>query len=42
MAAKYMGKEQIQKMFDTCWDMEKLNELGSLTKLMVFPKSAKI
>ncbi|MBI4190395.1 MAG: MmgE/PrpD family protein [Betaproteobacteria bacterium] len=37
MASKYMGKEQINKIFDTCWNAEKLEDLGKLTKLMVFP-----
>jgi 2-methylcitrate dehydratase len=36
MAAKYMGEVQIQKIFDTVWNVEKLKDMGTLTKLMVF------
>lgn len=37
MASKRMGKEQIRKIFDTCWNLESLDDLSRLTKLMVFP-----
>lgn len=39
MASKHMSSEQIRKIFDTCWNLEKLDDLGKLTKLMVFPRS---
>lgn len=39
MACSYMEAEQIKKIFDTCWSIEKLEDLGKLTKLMVFPNS---
>lgn len=37
MASRYMDKGQIKKVFDTCWNVERLDDLGILTKLMVFP-----
>ena len=37
MASKHMGNEQIKKIFDLCWNAEKLDDLGKLTKLMIFP-----
>ena len=37
MASKHMGKGQIKNLFETCWNLENLDDLGSLTKLMVFP-----
>jgi 2-methylcitrate dehydratase len=36
MATKYMGKAQIQKIFDTVWNVERLKNMGTLSKLMVF------
>ena len=36
MATKYMGKEQIQKIFDTVWNVEKLDAMSKLAALMVF------
>jgi 2-methylcitrate dehydratase len=36
MAIKYMGKEQIQKIFDTIWNIESLEDISKLTRLMVF------
>ncbi|MFH1009219.1 MAG: MmgE/PrpD family protein, partial [Candidatus Latescibacterota bacterium] len=36
MAIKYMGKEQIQNIFDIVWDLENLEDMRRLTKLMVF------
>ncbi len=38
MANKYMDKSHIKKIFDTVWNMEKLSNIGELTKLMVFEK----
>lgn len=38
MAIHYMGEDQIQKIFDTVWKIENLNDIGKLTALMVFPK----
>jgi 2-methylcitrate dehydratase PrpD len=37
MAGKYMGDEQIQKIFDIVWDADRLNDVNELTRLMVFP-----
>ena len=38
MALKHMSREHIGKIFDICWKLEKLDDLGKLTKLMIFPK----
>ncbi len=37
MAQKYMDEDQINKIFNTVWNIEKLDDLGELTKLMAFP-----
>ena len=37
MAAKHMGERQIKQIFDTIWNAEKLDNMGRLMKLMVFP-----
>jgi len=37
MAIKYMDEKQIKKIFDTVWNTEKLDDIGKLTTLMVFP-----
>lgn len=39
MASKYMSSKQIKKIFDACWNIEKLDDLSKLTKLMVFSGS---
>ncbi len=39
MAAKYMNHEHINRIFDTCWNVEKVDDVGKLTKLMIFPES---
>ncbi len=39
MAAKHMREEQIQKIFDACWNAEKLDEAGKLAQLMIFTRS---
>ena len=39
MASKYMDQAQIRKLIETCWNVEKLADLGKLTRLMVFPRS---
>ncbi len=36
MASKCMGEEQIQKIFDTVWNLEKLDDMSKLTALMVW------
>lgn len=36
MAVKYMGKQQIQKIFETVWNLESLEDISKLTRLMVF------
>ncbi len=36
MATKYMGERQIKQIIDTVWDVEKLDDMGKLMKLMVF------
>lgn len=37
MATKYMDEEQIQKIFDAVWNVEKLDDTNKLMRLMVFP-----
>jgi len=37
MASKYMDSRQIRKIIDTAWNAEKLDDMGELMKLMVFP-----
>ena len=39
VATKYMGEKQIQEIFDTVWNAEKLDDTGKLTTLMIFPSS---
>lgn len=39
MASRYMGDAQIRKIFDACWNAERLDDLGKLATLMVFPES---
>jgi 2-methylcitrate dehydratase len=36
MADKYISKEQIQKIFDAVWNLEKLDNMSELAGLMVF------
>jgi 2-methylcitrate dehydratase len=36
MATKYMRKDQAQKLRDTVWGVEKLDDIHKLTELMVF------
>ncbi|MBI4332801.1 MAG: MmgE/PrpD family protein [Chloroflexi bacterium] len=36
MAAKYMGADRIQEIFDTIWNIERLGDVNKLTRLMVF------
>jgi len=36
MAAKYMSEAQIKNLFDTIWNVEKLDDMGKLASLMVF------
>jgi len=37
MALHYMDEKQIKKIFDTIWNAEKLDDIGKLTTLMIFP-----
>jgi hypothetical protein len=37
MAGKYMDDGQIRKITDTVWNAEKLDDMGELMKLVVFP-----
>ncbi|MFC1987012.1 MmgE/PrpD family protein [Chloroflexota bacterium] len=37
MAIKHMPEKQIKQIFDTVWNAEKLDDMGKLMKLMVFP-----
>ncbi|MBI2859486.1 MAG: MmgE/PrpD family protein [Chloroflexi bacterium] len=39
MAVKYMGDDQIRKIFSAVWNLEKLGNLSELTGLMVFKPS---
>ena len=41
MASKHMDDKHIRKIFDACWNLEKLSDVGELAKRMVFPKAAK-
>jgi 2-methylcitrate dehydratase len=36
LAARYMGEEQIRNIIDTVWNAEKLEDISTLTKMMVF------
>lgn len=36
MASKYMNEKHIQKIFDTVWNVEKIDDVSRLTRLMVF------
>ena len=36
-AKKYIEAKQIRKIFDTVWNIEKVDDIGLLTKLMIFP-----
>jgi hypothetical protein len=36
MAEKYMGRQQIQKVFDTVWTLDRIEDIARLTRLMVF------
>lgn len=36
MASTYMGERQIQEIFDTVWNADRLDDIGKLTRLMVF------
>lgn len=36
MATKYMGEDQLQKIFDAIWNIESLDDIIGLTGLMVF------
>ncbi|MFC1987672.1 MmgE/PrpD family protein [Chloroflexota bacterium] len=38
MAIKHMPDKQINKIFDTVWNIEKLDNLSRLMRLMVFPR----
>ncbi len=35
MASKLMGEKQIQQIFDTCYNLEKIKDVGQLMKLLV-------
>jgi 2-methylcitrate dehydratase len=37
MAIRHMEEKQIKKIFDTVWNAEKLDDIGKLAALMVFP-----
>jgi hypothetical protein len=37
LAWKHMNRQHIQKIFDSVWNIEKLDKLNTLTGLMVFP-----
>jgi len=36
MATKYMAGGQIRKIFDTVWNVEKLDDMSKLGALLVF------
>jgi 2-methylcitrate dehydratase len=37
LATKYMGEKQTKQICDMVWDLEKVNDMGKLMKLTVFP-----
>ena len=37
MAGKYFGEKQMVQVIDTIYDLEKLDDIGDLAKLLVFP-----
>jgi 2-methylcitrate dehydratase len=37
MAIKFMSKDQIARLIDIIWNIEKIDDVGELTKLMVIP-----
>jgi 2-methylcitrate dehydratase len=36
MALKYMEEQQIRKIFETIWNVERLDDMGTLAKMMIF------
>ncbi len=36
MASRYMKEKHIQKIFDTVWNVEEIDDVSRLTRLMVF------
>jgi 2-methylcitrate dehydratase len=36
MALKYMKEQQIQKIFETLWNVERLDDIRKLMRLMIF------
>ncbi|MBI2859508.1 MAG: MmgE/PrpD family protein [Chloroflexi bacterium] len=39
MAVKWMSKSQVDRILDMCWNIEKVNDIKDLTRLMVLPKA---
>ena len=37
MANRYMPEEQIKQIIDAIWNLERLDDMGSLMRLMIFP-----
>jgi 2-methylcitrate dehydratase len=37
MARRYMGEQQIKEIIDTVWNVERLEDMGDLMRLLVFP-----
>ena len=37
MASKFMGEEQVKKIVDIIYDLENLDDVGTLTKTLIFP-----
>lgn len=40
MASKYMPEKQIKTIIDSVWNLEKMDDIGTLVKLMIFPARA--
>ncbi|MFC2009217.1 hypothetical protein ACFLUT_04100, partial [Chloroflexota bacterium] len=38
MAREYFGEEHIREMFDTIWNVERLDDISKLTRLMILPR----
>ncbi|MBI2988366.1 MAG: MmgE/PrpD family protein, partial [Deltaproteobacteria bacterium] len=38
MAGKFMGEQQMRQIIDTVYNLEKLDDIGKLVKLLVVPK----
>jgi 2-methylcitrate dehydratase len=42
LASEHMGEDQIRRIFDVVWDLEKIDDIRELTRLMVFQPPVKL